>query len=244
LQWPDPLHARTQQYVGGFSGRLLRAENLLVSGGYQEALVMLEALRELRPDDPALLTNLSLAYAGVGRLERARAVLLRGLEVHPDNYYLHLSSAGVYQELGDEELALQHMRQAIAIIPQRGSGHARLGTLLMQQERYDDALQSFDTALRYGVKNPQKVLYTTGLIERVHERWPRAIERFEQAARIDESFTMAYVYLGHCLAESGRFAEARSALDWAQRLATHPTEVAVVRKRLADLATQAASRSP
>jgi tetratricopeptide (TPR) repeat protein len=243
FQWPDPRHAAKQRYVGGFTGRLVRAEKLLMAGGYEQALEMLEALLQLRANDPALLTNLSLAYTRVGRPERARSVLLRGLEVHPDNYYLHLYSAGVFQELGNQARALQHMQRAIEIIPERGSGHERLGTLLMQLDRYEDALISFDKALRYGVKHTEKVLYTVGMIERDRQRWPQAVERFEQTVRIDASFTLAYVYLGHCLGESGRFAAARAALAWAERLATHPTEVAAMRQRLAELAAPGASRS-
>ena len=179
----------------------------------------------------------------MGRLERARAVLLRGFEVHPDNYFFHLLIAGIYYELGTTDLALQHMQRAIEVIPERASGHQQLGSLLLAQGRDDDALAALDTALRYGVNNPEQVLYTTGMIERARQRWPQAIARFEQAAHIDESFTLAHIHLAQSRAEIGRFEEAHSALAWARRLGTHPDAVTSVGKRLAELEAQEASRS-
>jgi hypothetical protein len=46
---------------------------------------------------------------------------------------------------------------------------------------------------------------------------------------------MGHIYLGRCLAEAKRFDEARRALDWAEKLGTHPDEVASARMRLSVL---------
>ena len=73
------------------------------------------------------------------------------------------------------------------------------------------------------------------MIEGARERWPEAIERFERAVAIDESFTIGFIYLGRSLAEAGRFDEALDALAWAERLDTNPEELASARTRLRDL---------
>ena len=105
----------------------------------------------------------------------------------------------------------------------------------MQQERYDDALAAFDKALDYGIEEPEKLLYTTALLEGMAERWEPAILRLQRAVGLHAAFAKAYVALGRSLAEAGRFEEAREALAWAERLATHPEEVASAHRRLRDL---------
>jgi tetratricopeptide (TPR) repeat protein len=117
----------------------------------------------------------------------------------------------------------------------QGDAHRQLGTILMRLGEYDDALAAFDTALGYGVANPQQVHYLGGLIEGSREQWPDAIDKFRQAVDIDVSFTMAHVHLGRSLAEAGHFDEAQSAFAWADRLATHPQEINTARRRLAVL---------
>ena len=106
-----------------------------------------------------------------------------------------------------------------------------MARIFMQQRRYDEALAAFDRALQYGPETPEQLLHQAGIIEGARERWGEAIERFQRAVAIDESFTLAYIYLGRSLAEAGRFDEATTALDWAERLDTHPQELAGARAR-------------
>ncbi len=105
----------------------------------------------------------------------------------------------------------------------------------MQQGHYDEALASLETAINHGVNDPVAALHTSGLIEGARNNWAAAIDYFERAVEIDISFTMGHIYLGRCLAEAKRFDEARRALNWAEKLGTHPDEVASARTRLSVL---------
>jgi len=242
-QWPDLRRATLDLYIGGFTGRLTRAENLLSIGAGREALSILEKLYEDRPNHPALLTSLGHAYAQVGRLERARSVLQHGIDASPDGYYLHRLISAIHHQLGDTSRALRHMRRAQELIQERGSDHEWIGTLLMDLGRHDEALASLDRALSHGVRNPENVLYMAGMIEMGRERWSKAAERFRQAVRINETLTPAQVQLAHCLGELGRYREAEAALRWAEELADQPREVSAARRRLAELQEQSSARS-
>ena len=235
LRWRDPIQAQKVDYIGGFGGRLIHAENALKAGAYADAMTLLETLREIRPENPALLSHLSLAYLRTGDSEKALQTILEGFELQPDYYYFHVNVAGLYREQGKIDEARHHLKRAIEINPNQAEGHQQLGQMLMQQGHYDEALASLEKAINHGVNDPVAALHSGGLIEGARENWTAAINYFERAVEIDISFTMSHVYLGRCLAEAKRFDEARRALDWAEKLGTHPDEVASARMRLSVL---------
>ena len=235
LQWRDPLQEQKWGYLASYGGRLVHAESLLRTERFGEAIEVLEPMRGRGVDDAAVLAHLSLAYGRSGQLERAFETLREGFADAPDHFRYHNALANLHYEQDDVERAIAHLRRSVEIAPEQTWPYERLGALSMQQERYDDALAAFDKALDYGIEEPEKLLYTTALLEGMAERWEPAIARLQRAVGLHAAFTKAYVALGRSLAEAGRFEEAREALAWAERLATHPEEVASARLRLRDL---------
>ncbi len=76
------------------------------------------------------------------------------------------------------------------------------------------------------------MLYRLGLLEGAEERWSAAAARFRDSAKIDASFTMAYVHLARCLAELGHVEDAKVTLDWADFIGSHPDERDAARRRI------------
>ena len=235
LRWMDPrLNARAD-FIAGFGGRLVYAQDLIRSGLPRKALQAMEPVRRMRPDDPVLISTLAWAHTQADEYDLALDLLRKGLAAHPDYYRFHLYFARVYLARKESGRAREHLEQALAADPAIAWAHEQLGLLATREQRLDDALANFDAALRYGAENPVKVLHTAAMIEGSRERWPEAIERFERAVAIDQAFTIGYIYLGRSLAEAGRFDEAEEALAWAERLGTHPNELAAAHARIAGL---------
>ena len=239
LQWRDPRQAKKADYIGRFGGLMVHAQNLLEADRNEEALALLEPWRQRRGDDPALLSNLGWAYSNARQWDRAFEVLRHGLDIHPDNYYLHFGIARLYRQSGDPKRALTHLEKAVSFGPAQAPAFEELGSLLAAEGRSDDALAAFAAAIRHGARNPEKLLQASGLVEGARGRWSAAIEFFQQAVEIDPSLTMAYVHLGRSLAEAGQLVPAREALAWAGRLDTHPWEVAAAELRLVELEAEA-----
>ena len=235
MTWRDPIQHQKWRYEASLGRRLMHGERLLEAGRFEEAVDVLEPIRERGVQENALYINLALAYARSGRREMAIAVAQEGMAGSPDNYRYDNVFAGIYQNDGDDERAMHHLRRSVELQPAQVWPYERLARLLMDKGAYVEALAAVDDALRYGSENHEQLFYTAGLLEGVQERWPEAVARFEQATALDASYTMAYVYLGRCLAEMGRFEEARQALAWAARLDTHPTELADAETRVAKL---------
>ena len=231
MQWRDERHQPKWRFLASHGGRLVHAEGLLKSDQFEEAVAVLEPMFEATPEDPAVVSNLAVAHGRVGNTERAFELIAHGLNVAPEYYRYHNVLASIHYHREELDTALEHLDAAIAAHPAQVWPHQQMARIFMQQRRYDEALEAFDRALQYGPETPEQLLHQAGVIEGARERWPEAIERFQRAVAIDESFTLAYIYLGRSLAEAGRFEEAKLALDWAERLDTHPQELAGARAR-------------
>ena len=233
IQWTDPRIARKAEFVGGFGRRLIRGQDLIKANLPRKALEVIKPLQAWKPDDEGLISNLSWAYKSAGETEKAVEVLERGIEIHPHQFRFHLSLADVYRDVGDDERMKHHIELALEGDPTNGWAHEQLARIAMQERRYDDALASFDIALQHGTDNQVEVLYTAGAVEGSRERWPQCIERFQRLVDIDISIAKGHIGLGLCLAEVGRFEEARGAFTWAERIGTHADNLAQARRQLA-----------
>ena len=235
MRWMDPRWNKRNAYIAGFGERLVHAQNLINAGMARDALRIIEPLKAMRDDDPHLTSTLAWAHTNLNLLNQAEEIVKNGLEQHPDNPRFHLHLATIAEKRGDQEAHQRHLERTRELDPNNAAVHERLGLLATRQQRLDDAIAHLTDAFRLGAQNPVKVLHTIGLIQGARERWADAIEQFQRAVAIDESFTIGFIYLGRCLAEARRFEEAREALSWAERLGTHPDELASAHIRMADL---------
>ena len=235
LRWFDPRTSERTGYIFGYSGRLRYAQDLIRAEAVADALDVIESIPAPEGGDPALVATHAWAFTVAGRLDEAVDLLREGIENHPDYHRFHRHLAEAYKKKGNRERLRHHLRVVIAANPTDAWAHEQLGLLATQEGRHDDALAAFDEALRHGAENPAIVLHTSAMIEGARERWDEAISRFERAVVIDESFTVGFIYLARSLAEVGRFEDAEDRLAWAERLGTHPEEVASARRRFDEL---------
>ncbi len=236
LQWFDPRQLRKTKFIAGYKNQMAHAQDLLAVGRYDDALAMLEPWREDYPSDPLLLTNLGWAHLSRGDLDRAEEILRKGVDqhtAHSSGYYFNLHLGRLLAKRGDDDEALHYLRRASKINPGQAEPHEEEAKILLRAGETDGALEAFDLALQKGTDEPAKLLQIAGVAEAARGRWHEAIARFEEATGLDPSLTMAYVHLGRSLVEAGRYDEARAAFDWADRLATHPRDVAAARRALA-----------
>ena len=238
MQWMDPKLARRAPYIAGFSNRLRHAQSLIQTGRQQDALAIAKDLLEERPEDVASVNTLVWAYAALERFAEARTALRQGLAKFPDETRLHLMLANAYEQQGNIDGTRRQLERVLELAPDHARALEDLGWLLAQQGEADKGIALLERALENGAREPKETLYRLGLLEGAAERWPEAAARFRDATQLDASFTMAYVYLGRCLAEAGRFDEAREALDWADRIGTHAEQRASARRRLSALEHQ------
>ena len=235
MQWIDPRLAQRTPYIAGFGNLLQHAQSLIQAGRPQDALPIAHSLVDQRPDDIAAINTLVWANAALERFATVKSLLRDALGQHPSEPRLHQMMANAYLQEGDTDNARRHLERVTALAPENARALEELGWLVARQGETPAGIALLEKALASGAREPKQVLYRLGLLDGAAGRWPEAAERFRDAARIDAAFTMAHIHLARCLAEAGDFAEARKALDWADRLGTHARERASARRHIAAL---------
>lgn len=82
---------------------------------YQRAIKMAEEmLREVNPDDAEVLSWLATYYAMIGEHDKARLRIERALDLAPQDGDVMLHASGTYEQLGEREVALHWMDEALA----------------------------------------------------------------------------------------------------------------------------------
>ena len=157
-----------------------------------------------------------------------------GLRMHPDFYAFHFNIAVHYEDRGDDRLALSHLNRTIDLDPGALEAHQRKVNLLMRLQNLDEALLAVEEFVRYGQAD-SSVLFSAGMVAGALEKWPLAIERFQQVLSLEPNHRRAHIFLGRSLAGAARYDEARDVLDKAEQLGASLDDVDAARRQLESL---------
>ena len=124
-----------------------RAEALIHRGGLLQAVQGYEAAHRLNPEADLPLTGMALAWLELGKPAQARAALDKVRAHHPANLDALRLSARVLSEDGNNQAALDVVREAIAADPLDPRGYDCLGRVLWQLGRLSDAATALRTCL-------------------------------------------------------------------------------------------------
>lgn len=80
---------------------------------YREAIARAEPQLGVNPRDPVLLGELAKHYAALGDARKAKAFIRRALGGQAPGAETFFAAALVYERLGERDLALEHLRQAL-----------------------------------------------------------------------------------------------------------------------------------
>ncbi|MGH9313679.1 MAG: tetratricopeptide repeat protein, partial [Vicinamibacterales bacterium] len=171
---------------------------------------------------------MNLRMAGRESLDRAIAFFERAL-THDPNYasaYAGLGAAydlkGSFLTLPDLiEKAIESLRKAIELNPKLANAYSWLGSALGDLNRFDEAIASFQEALRLepdddGARSGLARLYWIGL-----GRIDEAVTEFERVIDLNPESGYSYLQLAFLYALRGRYADAekvsRQAVDLQER---------------------------
>jgi tetratricopeptide (TPR) repeat protein len=126
---------------------------LLNQGRPEEAINLLEQALRIR-DDPVTRVALARALRTVGRTEDAIIQFERALQADPRNANtLYNYGNLLWIEKQDLKQAETLYREAIFISPRFGEAYHNLGAVLLEQDRFEEAAEMFETALQLAPSN-------------------------------------------------------------------------------------------
>ena len=96
--------------------------------------------------------NLGRAYAYDGQMDKAAEIADRCLAQYPDTYDCYFARGAIYLQAEKFELAQRYLARAILLKPESGIVHHRLGLVLENLGRPDEAKASYRHASELGYK--------------------------------------------------------------------------------------------
>lgn len=99
------------------------------------------------PSNTFLLSSAHKAAVQLGELAEAREFIERALVAAPEVAAYHSLSGRLYQKLADHDAALHAFQRAAALAPEVAAHQAAVGAVLYAQNRYREAIASYQAAL-------------------------------------------------------------------------------------------------
>jgi tetratricopeptide (TPR) repeat protein len=171
---------------------LTRAQTLLTQGKETAALIELEALLRMEPDNLFALGNAGLICARRGQLSRATQHLYRAHRLKPDDAQLALALLEVYAKLGQKQEAEQlaaEIRNGAKLTSEQIWGAAQL---LFR-------LGSLEAAISLANTDPADSVARHDLLGSIYAAMGdvrKASDEFQEAVRLDPSNDLRYFRLG------------------------------------------------
>lgn len=111
---------------------------------------------DLNPDYAAALNYLGYTYADMGvELDRAEELIVRALEIAPDDGYYVDSLGWVYYQKGDYRRAIEQLERAVSLVVDDPIIIEHLGDAYLKVGETDRALRSYRDALKVATEDEQ-----------------------------------------------------------------------------------------
>ena len=113
---------------------------------FEDAIAAYQRAIASVPDWAYTHAALASAYANMHRYAEALDAYKVAVALDPNDEMIHHQLGNVYNKRGERSAAMRHQQRAIAIAPEFAAAHYQLGLLHAQEERWADAIASYQKA--------------------------------------------------------------------------------------------------
>ena len=206
---------------------------LLRRGRADEAVVHFRKALAIQPDYVKGHEGLGMACLQTARLDEAVAHFREVLRIRPDFAEANNNLGAALLQKGQTAEAIVYYRKAVELEPRNAEFQSNLGFALFQQGNAREAVAHYEASLKIRpenaitCKNLAWILATSP--EAAARNGVRAVELAESAIRLSGDTDPVFIgTLAAAYAEAGRFAEATTAAQRAQRLAMEQQQPVLV----------------
>ena len=120
------------------------------SGEHSAALVIMQKIITIKPDNAAALNFVGFSWADKKiNLDQALEYIQRAIELKPDNGYIRDSLGWVYYRLGKLDQAIKELETAVRLSPEDSAILEHLADVYLEKGRVRDALNTYKKALKF-----------------------------------------------------------------------------------------------
>ncbi len=157
---------------------------------WKDSVTLFEHALHVTAENHVAHTNLGVALAGQGELDRAIWHYSQAIIIEPDYVGARLNLASALAEQGKLQEAITHYSEALRTKPEYADAHYNMGNVLIRLGQPGKAIAHYTEALRIRPDDPE-TLNNLGIALSKQERLEDAAERFREALRIQPNFPEA-----------------------------------------------------
>ncbi|MCX8035845.1 MAG: protein kinase, partial [Candidatus Sumerlaeia bacterium] len=200
--------------------RRIRAHAFLMTGQTDQAIAEFEPLFARHPNNPAVVTDLAMAYAAAGRSdETAISLYGRALRIAPNLDVLYRALGCALARRGNLADAVAQFRTALRVRKDCAAALADQCAALLEEDASRTPLRWFLCELLINCGRFREAIdHLCHLMEREPEKQEQICEALGHILEADPENVYARSVRGSILMRAGRLAEARGDLEVANRL--------------------------
>lgn len=177
------------------------------AGFFNKSIELFNQLKEIDPQYHSLYLYLGKCYESEEDLKNAMKAVKEGISVDEFNKELFQFGGKIALKMGNEELAEEYFRQALALDPGYIDAAYTLNKLLLHQNRHEDVLEITSQMEKEGDIDPQ-LHWDAAISCQTLERYQDALKHYQQAYNDLKNNSEFLSQYGYFLIEEGYHAEA------------------------------------
>ena len=169
----------------------------LTMGDYCESERFLKRLLQVNPNNPQAYYNCATIKFSEKEYEEAEIYYKKALQLAPKNYalYYKLGECNYWTDNYDE--AEKYYKKCIEYLPNHSKSYVALTNLLIEEEKYQEALRKARTLYTFDKTSPDSI-FAYGIALMKSGMPLEAIEKLNDAIKIDSTFTVARLGIAEC----------------------------------------------
>ncbi len=200
------------------SGSLKLAVQQHRAGNLRQAAGLYRGILQREPQHCDALYMLGVLERQTGRVDRALELVAQAVKLSSDDPFYFFNLAGALALRGHLDEAIQHYRRAAALDPTMAEAHFALATLFERQQRWREALDCYESGLRYRQGDSRARSRAAALHMRLGQT-QQAWESWNAAARHLQSSPIPQLGMALALERQGNWSEASVCYERAMAVA-------------------------
>ncbi|MDQ0271071.1 tetratricopeptide repeat protein [Cytobacillus purgationiresistens] len=179
----------------------------LQAGYNRVAIEKFNELKDIDPEFHSLYINLAKAYEREEDVENAINTVKLGIKQDEFNKELYFYGGKLSLKKADEGMAVELLREALAIDPEYMEAAMLLNKIFLNQEKYDDIIEIVDMMNNLDAAEPQ-LLWDAAVSYQHLEEYSQALNKYQQAYTYFKQQPDFLADYGYFLMEEGKRKEA------------------------------------